>query len=83
MASRLFATFQTPGHVCFVIEYAAGGDLLSYIQRGQFDEAKSRFYGACVILGLKFLHEHRIVYGTLLHLAPWLPCTMPLGYRAL
>lgn len=59
---ELYATFQTETHVCFAIEYAAGGDLLSYIQRGKFDEPRSRFYGACVVLGLKFLHEHRIVY---------------------
>ncbi|KAG7321555.1 hypothetical protein KOW79_014413 [Hemibagrus wyckioides] len=62
---NLFACFQTKEHVCFVMEYAAGGDLMMHIHADVFSEARAMFYAACVVLGLQFLHEHRIVYRDL------------------
>uniref|UniRef100_A0A673AN06 protein kinase C n=1 Tax=Sphaeramia orbicularis TaxID=375764 RepID=A0A673AN06_9TELE len=58
---NLFACFQTQEHVCFVMEYAAGGDLMMHIHADVFSE----FYAACVVLGLQFLHDHKIVYRDL------------------
>jgi serine/threonine protein kinase len=54
---HLYAAFQTASHVCFVMEFASGGDLLSHIQRTIFSEERSVFYAACVTLGLEFLHS--------------------------
>ncbi|XP_048687643.2 serine/threonine-protein kinase N1 isoform X1 [Caretta caretta] len=62
---NLFACFQTPEHVCFVMEYTAGGDLMMHIHTDVFTEPRATFYAACVVLGLQFLHEHKIVYRDL------------------
>uniref|UniRef100_A0AAQ5ZLN5 protein kinase C n=1 Tax=Amphiprion ocellaris TaxID=80972 RepID=A0AAQ5ZLN5_AMPOC len=62
---NLFACFQTQEHVCFVMEYAAGGDLMMHIHADVFSEPRAVFYAACVVLGLQFLHEHKIVYRDL------------------
>uniref|UniRef100_A0A7N6A223 protein kinase C n=1 Tax=Anabas testudineus TaxID=64144 RepID=A0A7N6A223_ANATE len=61
---NLFACFQTQEHVCFVMEYAAGGDLMMHIHADVFSEPRAVFYAACVVLGLQFLHDHKIVYST-------------------
>ncbi|XP_045061187.1 serine/threonine-protein kinase N1-like isoform X2 [Coregonus clupeaformis] len=62
---NLFACFQTPEHVCFVMEYTAGGDLMMHIHADVFTEPRAVFYSACVVLGLQFLHDHKIVYRDL------------------
>ncbi|XP_058509988.1 serine/threonine-protein kinase N1-like isoform X1 [Solea solea] len=62
---NLFACFQTPEHVCFVMEYTAGGDLMMHIHADVFSEPRAVFYSACVVLGLQFLHDHNIVYRDL------------------
>ncbi|KAK1785646.1 hypothetical protein P4O66_018988 [Electrophorus voltai] len=38
---NLFACFQTPEHVCFVMEYTAGGDLMMHIHTDVFSEPRS------------------------------------------
>ncbi|XP_036070018.1 serine/threonine-protein kinase N1 isoform X2 [Oryzias melastigma] len=62
---NLFACFQTSQHVCFVMEYTAGGDLMMHIHTDVFSEPRAVFYAACVVLGLQFLHDHKIVYRDL------------------
>uniref|UniRef100_A0A8C7RK01 protein kinase C n=1 Tax=Oncorhynchus mykiss TaxID=8022 RepID=A0A8C7RK01_ONCMY len=49
---NLFACFQTPEHVCFVMEYTAGGDLMMHIHADVFTEPRAVFYAACVVLVL-------------------------------
>ncbi|XP_049811937.1 serine/threonine-protein kinase N isoform X1 [Schistocerca nitens] len=62
---NLFACFQTEAHVCFVMEYAAGGDLMMHIHADVFTEPRAVFYAACVVLGLQYLHESKIIYRDL------------------
>ncbi|XP_064648701.1 serine/threonine-protein kinase N2-like isoform X2 [Lineus longissimus] len=62
---NLFACFQTEEHVCFVMEYAPGGDLMMHIHNDVFSEPRTVFYTGCVVLGLQYLHEHSIVYRDL------------------
>ncbi|XP_023400636.1 serine/threonine-protein kinase N3 isoform X3 [Loxodonta africana] len=61
----LLACFQTPSHTCFVTEFAPGGDLMMQIHEDVFPEPQARFYLACVVLGLQFLHEKKIIYRDL------------------
>ncbi|KAK2159070.1 hypothetical protein LSH36_159g06031 [Paralvinella palmiformis] len=62
---NLFACFQTKDHVCFVMEYACGGDLMMHIHNDIFTEQRGVFYAACVVLGLQYLHNNKIVYRDL------------------
>ncbi|XP_040010616.1 serine/threonine-protein kinase N2-like [Xiphias gladius] len=62
---NLHGCFQTSDHVCFVMEYLPGGDLMIHIHNSVFTEAQTRFYSACVLLGLEFLHLNRIIYRDL------------------
>ncbi|XP_063305291.1 serine/threonine-protein kinase N1-like isoform X1 [Pelobates fuscus] len=61
----LLGCFQTPEHVCFVMDYMAGGDLMTHIHSEVFSQARAMFYAACVLLGLQFLHSKDIVYRDL------------------
>ncbi|XP_076784512.1 serine/threonine-protein kinase N3 isoform X2 [Arvicanthis niloticus] len=61
----LLACFQTSSHVCFVTEFLPGGDLMMQIHEDVFPEPQACFYLACVVLGLQFLHEKRIIYRDL------------------
>ncbi|KAF7660009.1 hypothetical protein LDENG_00290220 [Lucifuga dentata] len=62
---NLHGCFQTSDHVCFVTEYLPGGDLMIHIHSNVFTEAQTRFYSACVLLGLEFLHLNKIIYRDL------------------
>ncbi|KAJ6654604.1 hypothetical protein lerEdw1_006757 [Lerista edwardsae] len=62
---NMLACFQTPSHACFVMEYTPGGDLMMRIHADVFPEPVTRFYAACVVLGLQFLHEKQIIYRDL------------------
>lgn len=40
---NLHGCFQTSDHVCFVMEYLPGGDLMIHIHNDVFTEAQTRF----------------------------------------
>ncbi|XP_051924894.1 serine/threonine-protein kinase N2-like [Hippocampus zosterae] len=62
---QLHACFQTREHVCFLLDFLPGGDLMIHIHNRAFTPQQTRFYSACVLLALEFLHAHRIVYRDL------------------
>ncbi|CAC70087.1 Serine/threonine-protein kinase akt-2 [Caenorhabditis elegans] len=56
-------SFQAQYHICFVMEFANGGELFTHLQRCKtFSEARTRFYGSEIILALGYLHHRNIVY---------------------
>jgi len=44
------------------MEYAQGGDLMMHIHTDVFSESRTVFYAGCIVLGLQYLHDHKIVY---------------------
>ncbi|GMT11921.1 hypothetical protein PFISCL1PPCAC_3218 [Pristionchus fissidentatus] len=61
--TQLTYSFQTVHHLCFVMEFANGGELFVHLQKcGTFTESRSRFYGAEIVLALGYLHHLNIVY---------------------
>uniref|UniRef100_A0AAQ5Y7B9 protein kinase C n=1 Tax=Amphiprion ocellaris TaxID=80972 RepID=A0AAQ5Y7B9_AMPOC len=62
---NLYGCFQTADHVCFVMAYSPGGDLMTHIHTSIFTEKQTQFYSSCVLLGLEFLHQNKIVYRDL------------------
>ncbi|CAB3398548.1 unnamed protein product [Caenorhabditis bovis] len=61
--TQLTYSFQTPYHLCFVMEFANGGELFTHIRKcSTFSENRTRFYGAEIVLALGYLHSLSIVY---------------------
>ncbi|OCT67460.1 hypothetical protein XELAEV_18038756mg [Xenopus laevis] len=44
------------------MEFASGGTLTSHLRDGPLPLERTRFYGACIVLGVQFLHDHNIVH---------------------
>ncbi|MGH0174706.1 UNVERIFIED_CONTAM: hypothetical protein FKN15_068543 [Acipenser sinensis] len=60
-------SFQNHDRLCFVMEYANGGELFFHLSRDRvFSEDRSRFYGAEIVSALDYLHsEKNVVYRDL------------------
>ncbi|KAG6922436.1 AKT serine/threonine kinase 2 [Chelydra serpentina] len=55
--------FQTSDRLCFVMEYANGGELFFHLSRERvFTEERARFYGAEIVSALEYLHSRDVVY---------------------
>uniref|UniRef100_A0A8C8DTW9 non-specific serine/threonine protein kinase n=1 Tax=Oryzias sinensis TaxID=183150 RepID=A0A8C8DTW9_9TELE len=58
--------FQTNDRLCFVMEYANGGELFFHLSRDRvFTEDRARFYGAEIVSALEYLHSRDVVYRDL------------------
>eukprot|EP01065_Artemidia_motanka_P016893 TRINITY_DN2047_c8_g1_i1.p1 TRINITY_DN2047_c8_g1~~TRINITY_DN2047_c8_g1_i1.p1 ORF type:complete len:423 (+),score=101.94 TRINITY_DN2047_c8_g1_i1:178-1446(+) len=63
---KLVECFQTNQELCYVMEYAGGGELLDYIKRvGKFETDIARKVTAEIVLGLEYLHGKGIVHRDL------------------
>lgn len=64
--TKLYASFQSPTHLFFLLEYHPGGDFATLLgQRFTLSEKITRFYAAEIVLGLEALHKAGIVYRDL------------------
>ena len=64
----LIATFQTPGHLIFVMDACLGGELNYIMTMKEFEvfrEDEIRFYSVQIGLALDFIHKNKIIYRDL------------------
>ena len=60
---KLFCCFQDQEHLYFIMEFIQGGELFFHLHREiRFDDEKTRFYIAELILVLNFLHTNKVIY---------------------
>ncbi|KAK5985232.1 cGMP-dependent protein kinase [Trichostrongylus colubriformis] len=63
---KLFKTYRDTKYVYMLLEVCLGGELWTTLRdRGHFDDYTARFYVACVLEGLEYLHRKHIVYRDL------------------
>ena len=59
---RLYDTFETNKHICFVMELCQGGDLLSYVRkRRKLKEDNAKYLFKQLIEGLNYIHTKKYV----------------------
>ncbi|KAJ7373130.1 RAC-alpha serine/threonine-protein kinase [Desmophyllum pertusum] len=64
--TELRFSFQTKDRLIFVMEYVNGGELFFHLSKERvFSEERSRFYGAEIVLAVKYLHDNQVVYRDL------------------
>ena len=60
---KLYCAFQDSEYLYFIMEFAQGGELFFHLHREtRFEDEKTRFYIAELILVLNFLHKNKIIY---------------------
>lgn len=63
---QLKYAFQNSTKLYFVLEYCPGGELFFHLSRAsRFDETRSKFYAACMVLAIEHLHSMNIIYRDL------------------
>ena len=63
---KLHYAFQTPERLYFVIDFLNGGELFFHLRKEtKFNEDRTRFYAAEIVLALECLHSNGIIYRDL------------------
>jgi RAC serine/threonine-protein kinase len=64
--TELYCCFDSKTEMCFVMEYANGGDLFNLIRRRKRLTLQATcFYTAQVTIGIGYLHSHHVIYRDL------------------
>ncbi|CAD8169789.1 unnamed protein product [Paramecium pentaurelia] len=60
---NVFSAFQDNQNLYLVLDYLGGGDLRFHLGRlRKFTEEQTKFFAACIIVGLEYLHENNIIH---------------------
>jgi protein kinase A len=63
---RLYGTFHDSLNAYLILEFVAGGEFYNILrEKGRFSDDHTRFYAACVVQGLGYLHSIGFVYRDL------------------
>lgn len=63
---NLTASFKDASNLYMVMEFAVGGEMFSSLRSaGRFEESRSRFYAAQIVLALEYLQHLNIIYRDL------------------
>ena len=63
---RLFSVTEDQTNFYLIMEYVSGGELFArLVELNRFSESVTKFYVACVVLALEYLHRNGIVYRDL------------------
>ena len=63
---KLHFAFQNPDRLYFVMDFLNGGELFYHLRRELFfNEKRTKFYAAEIVLALECLHKHGIIYRDL------------------
>jgi serine/threonine protein kinase len=59
---KLYYSFQTQSKLYMIMDFAAGGDLFTYLRRKGLAEPVACFYTAELVLGLRHIHKLQIAH---------------------
>lgn len=63
---NMLCSFQTRENLYLVMDFCNRGDLRYHLgNRRKFKEEESRFYLACIVICLEYLHSKRVVHRDL------------------
>ena len=60
---NMYYAFQDNKNLYLVMDFLSGGDLRYHICKNRkFTEEQSKFFIACILLGLEYCHKHKIIH---------------------
>lgn len=78
---KLFYSFQDAEYLYLIMEYLAGGDLMTLLMREEtLTETVARFYIAQTVLAIESIHKHNYIHRSIPLLSLLLPSIICIWY---